>query len=425
LRRVLIISPYFPPTNAADMQRVRMSLPYFEEFGWNAEVVTVDAKYSDLGKDDLLSETVSAKVKVHKVKALSKRYTSKIGLGSIALRSLYFYRKTVNRLLKTGNYDLIYFPTTQFPVCVLGNYWKQRFGVPYVIDMQDPWYSEYYLDKPKNERPPKYWFAHRLNKWLEPKAMKSVDGLISVSQNYIDVLKARYPAIAHIPEATITFGSFDEDLKIAARHQRDFSPLLDPSFVNIVYIGRGGFDMHDAIGVVFGAFKKGLKQDKSFEQIRFCFIGTSYAAAGTGKATVLPLAEKYDLSSYVMETTDRISFFHALHTLQQADALFIPGSNDAGYTASKIYPYLSTQKPLLAVFNRNSSAISILKEFGAKYVYNYDDVTPEEVIGYLEGVLNKNNPTQTYNPEAIEKYSARQMTLAQCMLFDKVIDGKA
>jgi hypothetical protein len=33
MRRVLLVSPRFPPTNAADHQRVRMTCPYFAENG--------------------------------------------------------------------------------------------------------------------------------------------------------------------------------------------------------------------------------------------------------------------------------------------------------------------------------------------------------------------------------------------------------
>jgi len=51
MRRVLIISPYFPPANSADMQRIRMSLPFFNEFAWDYEIVTVADKYSDFTKD--------------------------------------------------------------------------------------------------------------------------------------------------------------------------------------------------------------------------------------------------------------------------------------------------------------------------------------------------------------------------------------
>src|ERR1700755_1044011 len=98
------------------MQRVRMSLPYFANNGWNVEVVMVDEQYVDMGIDPLLLQSIPGDIKIHKVKALNKRWTSKLGLGSIALRSLWFYRRKVNRLLRDGKFDLIYFSTTQFPV---------------------------------------------------------------------------------------------------------------------------------------------------------------------------------------------------------------------------------------------------------------------------------------------------------------------
>ena len=424
MKKLLIISPYFPPVNAADMQRVRMSLPYFASFGWDAEVVMVDEAYTDIAKDDLLLQSVPPAVKVHKVKALKKRHTSKLGLGSIALRSLWFYRHKVSALLIANKYDLIYFSTTQFPVCILGAYWKKHFGVPYVIDMQDPWHSEYYQDKPKHQRPSKYWFSYRLNKYLEPIAMRSVDGLISVSANYVTNLKYRYPVIKDIPAATITFGAFDKDIQIADNNKHLFKSVLQSGYTNIVYIGRGGMDMHKAVIPVFNALQKGLKnQPGLYNGLKFYFIGTSYAAAGDGSPTILPLAQQFGLQEQVVEITDRISYYHTLLTLQQADGLFIPGSDDPSYTASKIYPYLLTQKPLLAIFNPASSAISVLKEYGAKHVYDYETITSEDIDRFILETT-ADSPIIQYNAEAIEKYSARQMTLNQCLLFDKVIDGK-
>lgn len=424
MKRVLIISPYFPPCNAADMQRVRMSLPYFKDNNWEAEVVCVDPAYADINKDELLVESIPRDIKIHNVKAFSKRLTSKLGLGSIALRSLYFYRKKVNRLLKDGPFDLIYFSTTQFPVCILGAYWKKRFGIPYIIDMQDPWHSDYYNDKPKHEQPVKYWFSYRLNKYLEPIALKTCDGLISVSAKYISDLKSRYSQIQNIPSATITFGAFEPDLQIAARHADDFTPILQPGFKNIVYIGRGGNDMHKALIPLFEACKQGLTIDKkTFEQLKLYFIGTSYAANGHGTPTVMPLAKKYGIENNVIEITDRISYYHTLCTLQQADALFIPGSDDPKYTASKIYTYMSVPKPLVAIFNKASSAIGILKQYGITQVYNYDDVLPSDLIAFLEQLINGNLVTDTYKPDVLKEYSAQQMTLKQCRLFNEVINN--
>lgn len=39
-----------------------------------------------------------------------------------------------------------------------------------------------------------------------------------------------------------------------------------------------------------------------------------------------------------------------------------PVSDDPKYTASKVYPYLRTQKPLLAIFNENSNTVTALNE---------------------------------------------------------------
>ncbi|HWZ16308.1 MAG TPA: glycosyltransferase [Mucilaginibacter sp.] len=423
MKRLLIISPYFPPVNTADMQRARMSLPYYKEFGWDAEVVAVDPGYTDLQQDELLLESVPADIKIHYIKALSKKWTAKLGFGSISYRSYLAYRQKVNRLLKSEKFDLIYFSTTQFQICTLGAYWKKQFNVPYVIDMQDPWHSEYYRDKPRQQRPPKYRFSYRLNKFLEPIAIKQADGLISVSADYIKTLKTRYPQIKHIPESIITFAAPEHDFEIAARNQDKFRQLLDKGFKNIVYIGRGGMDMYKAIAPVFEAVKKGIAEEpETFKKIKLYFIGTSYAPQGQTVPTILPLAFQYGLDANVIEIADRIGYYHTLVTLKHADALFIPGSDDPQYTASKIFPYLLTGKPLLAIFNAGSPALGILDEYDAQHAYSYD-ATPnihEKIRSFLEDIVHKKITDPVYNKGAVEKYSARMMTNRQCDLFNLI-----
>lgn len=408
------------------MQRVRMSLPYFRQNGWDAEVVIVDPKYCDIQKDELLVKTIPGDIKVHTVNAFNKNWSIKIGLGNIALRSLWQYRKKVNQLLKEKKFDLIYFSTTQFAVCILGAYWKKHFGIPYVIDMQDPWHSDYYQDKPKHQQPPKYWFSYRLNKYLEPLALKHADGLISVSESYIIELKKRYPIIKDIPAATITFGSFGPDMLIAQRYKSKFIDLLEPGFKNIVYIGRGGIDMHAAITPVFKAFKQLLiEQPKLYRKVKFYFIGTSYAPKGEGIVTILPLAAQFELSANVVEITDRIGYFHTLATLQVADALFIPGSNDPKYTASKIYPYIVANKPLLAVFNSKSSVLDVLNECNAPHTYSYDtgNLLDAEIQEFLHQVVDGTIATPNYDEVCLKKHDASNMAKKQTHLFNIVLNN--
>jgi hypothetical protein len=424
-KKVLIISPYFAPSNAADMHRIRMSLPYFNQFGWDAAVVCVDDRYSEMVKDDLLLQSIPAGIKFYRVNAASKKLTSKIGLGSLALRSLRSFLVKVNQLLNTEKFDLIYFSTTQFPVCILGPYWKNRFGIPYVIDMQDPWHSEYYQGKPKAQRPPKYWFSYNLHKMLEPIAMKQTDGLISVSDAYISDLKTRYRELKDVPASTITFGYLERDFEIAAANSKLFPLLLKPDLINIVYVGRGGLDMHQAIKPVFEALKRGMEtKPEAFKKLCFYFIGTSYAPKGQGTATILPLAAKYGLENQVIEITDRISYYHTLATLQQADALFIPGSDDPKYTASKLLPYLLTRKPLLAIFNPASNAINILKACSTDVFMPNLAATDQNPAASVYQLLSA-WADRRFEPvtllKAMENYSAQYLTGQQTALFESAI----
>ena len=68
---------------------------------------------------------------------------------------------------KKEKFDLVFFSNTQFITFTLGFLWKRLYGVPYVIDVQDPWRTDYY-ERPGSRKPPggwKYQFA-RLLAWV-------------------------------------------------------------------------------------------------------------------------------------------------------------------------------------------------------------------------------------------------------------------
>src|SRR5271157_1900814 len=110
--RVLIVSPHFPPVNAPDHQRVRMSLPHLGEFGWEAHVLAVDPRFVEAGADPDLVATLPPATPVTRVGALPAGLTRRLGLGNLGLRAFWTLRGAGNRLLREGRFDLVYFSTT-------------------------------------------------------------------------------------------------------------------------------------------------------------------------------------------------------------------------------------------------------------------------------------------------------------------------
>ncbi len=121
-RRVLIVSPHFPPVNAPDHQRVRMSLPYFEEFGWRPTVLAVRADCVEGATlDPLLDRTVPAGTEVIRVGALPVRWTRRLaGWGDWRWRAWPFLWRAGSRTLARERFDLVYFSTTMFAAMASG-----------------------------------------------------------------------------------------------------------------------------------------------------------------------------------------------------------------------------------------------------------------------------------------------------------------
>jgi len=291
VRKVLIISPHFPPTNSPDMQRVRMSLPYFKELGWEPVVICVDEKFEEGVMDPLLNKTIPDDIEIHKVKAWRINITRKFKIGNLGIRSFIYFLKKGNQLLRKDKYDLIYFSTTLFHLCRLGPYWKKKFNIPFIIDIQDPWRNDFYLDKPKSERPPKFFISYNIDKYLEAKTIPKADGIISVSNGYCKTFMRRYMSMKSEQFKVIPFGASYYDTQIMEKFVHASKYVLPENKINAVYIGRGGFDMHYSLEIIFKAFKKGLiKSPEIFSKVNFLFIGTSYAAGGGGQKHPPPAA---------------------------------------------------------------------------------------------------------------------------------------
>ena len=432
-RRVLIVSPHFPPINAPDHQRVRMSLPYFEEFGWRPTVLAVRPEEVEGTDDPLLEQTLPPGVEIVRTSALSARWTRRLGLGSLALRAWPAFWRAGNRLLARERFDAVYFSTTMFAIMALGPIWRRRFGVPYILDFQDPWIEDYY-EQPGAPPPPGGRFKHQFNQWLarrlEPRVMRAASEVITVSPGYVEALRRRYPGVRVERFTVLPFGAPERDLEaLPALDVRQ--TVFDPQDGrwHWVYVGRGGADMRVALRLLFKAVAEARAGDpQAWSNLRMHFVGTSYAPVGRAEMTVEPVARECGVADLVEERTGRVPYFEALQLLRQSEAILVIGSDSPAYSASKLYPCLLARRPLLALLHEDSPAVEILRRCRAGVVVTFrpDDARAASasmrmaLAATVAAAADKRAPDfdlAHFNAE----HGARAVTARQCEVFDRAV----
>jgi len=160
---------------------------------------------------------------------------------------------------------------------------------------------------------------------------------------------------------------------------------------------------------------------RELENLMIHFVGTDYAAGDRARETFRPIAEECGVADIVDEMPNRISYFEALKCLADAEALIVPGSDDPGYTASKICAYIMANKPMLAIFHEDSNAVDILRAANAGTLVTFKDGSEgERMTLEIEAKWFKSvREPATINRVALEPYLAKEMTRRQCAVFDK------
>ncbi len=436
-RRVLIISPHFPPLNAPDMQRVRMSLPYYQENGWEPIVLCVGDAWQEGVREPELVNTIPEGVRVIRAPALSSKWTRFLGVHNIGLRCWLHFLIIGTRLIRKEKIDLVFFSNTQFVTFTLGRIWRFMCGTPYVFDMQDPWRTDYY-ERKGSRRPPGGWKYQvaRLMAWvLEGWSFRRVGGVMSVSPGYLEDLTARYAYFAKVPSTVISFGASPEDIAISkVLPSPSHRYVRERGEIHFLYTGAAGPVMPHALTVLFQGLR--LYHERSPERakrLRFHFLGTSYVAPGRGKPSVMPVAENCGVADQVTEIPHRLGHLECLRLQVEADVLLLPGSSDLAYSPSKVYPYYLSDRPTLGLVFRNSVMERLLDDLSCAYMVRFSaDETKQDAHdalcrffdlafeGYPRGTFPERNDAY-FN----SRFLAATLTRRQCELFDRAMQPSA
>jgi len=386
MRRVLMVSPHFPPDTGAATHRVRLLAPHLPKYGWEPTVVTVEPSGYQGRLDLELGNLVPNTLRVVRCRAWSARWTRRFGFGDLGLRAFSSLYRTCGELLTREKFDLLFI--TIFPAypALLGPILRSRFGVPYVVDYQDPWVSAWGVHVgggPKGEADLRSKASRWLATRLEPIALRGAGAITAVSEGTYDQIFKRIPELKSTPRAAIPVGAEPADFRYLQRHPRH-NPFFDSAdgMFHLCFVGTLAPLGFETLRALFEAVR--LLRDRSpqlYSRLRLHFLGTSNQTSPESPCRVLPVANEFAVSECVTETPARIDYLDALTVQCQASAILLMGSSESHYTASRLYPALLAKRPVLAVFHCASSVVEVLRHSSTMaQIVTYDDEIRAEAL---------------------------------------------
>ena len=429
MRNVIIIGADFAPSSLPPATRIRYFAKHLPDFGWQPTILTTRPEYYESAVDAENEQLLSGSLEIIRTRALSTSRMRKIGIGDIGMRSLWHHWRALGKLRREKKIDLIFIPVPPHMSMALGRLAQMRFGIPYVVDYIDPWITEYYWGLPRHERPPKWAMSYWLSRWLEPFSLRRVNHITGVSRATTDQVVSRYAHLSPQQATEIPYGAEAGDFDYLRNHPRP-NKIFDArdGRLHVSYVGAYTEPMKETLVALFAAFRSGLdRAPEMFDRVVLHFVGTTYSTNGADPFRVTRVAKECGVDQWVREHPQRIPYLDSLQTILDSDALVLLGSGEPHYTASKVFPYVLAQRPLLAVFHEESSVVKILRETNAGRLVTFNAQTRpaecvEEISKDLEELLADGYRWET-SWEAFDQYSTRAMTGRLALAFDQVLNS--
>lgn len=432
-RRVLMISPFFPPETGAATHRVRLLAPHLAQYGWRPTVLSVDPRDYEGRLDPELVELLPAGLRVVRGRAWSAALTRRFGIGDLGLRSFTGLWRGGIELLREERYEALFITIFPAYTSLLGPLLKSRFRIPFVLDFIDPWVSAWGKKVGGGPHGEPDWKS-RISRWLalalEPRVLRHADAITAVSAATWTPMHDRYAWLRGVPCAEIPYGGEAADYEHLRRHPRQ-NPWFDPEdgCFHLCYAGTLLPLGRETLRAVLGAVALLRKQDpESFRRLRLHFFGTSNQTAKDAPAQVMPVAEALGVAGCVHEVPWRIDYLDALTVQAQASAILMMGSSERHYTASKLYPGLLARRPVLAVYHEASTAAAMVRRSArppAAWTLTYSDRDRAETQQRSIAAALREMMRSSYDPDAVDwgmlqEFSAERMAGRLAAIFDEV-----
>lgn len=403
LKRVLIITYYWPPSGGAGVQRWLKFAKYLPEFGWQPVVYTVEngelpSEDNSLLKDiptkaEVLKQPIWEPYDAYK-KFVGRKKEDKINTGFISENKKagiteniavwvrgnffipdarkYWIKPSVKYLLsylKENPVDVIVSTGPPHSMHLIAKQIKQKLGIKWVADFRDPWTNiDFYKDLKLSS------FADKKHKRLEKEVLTSADEVVTVGQTLGKELEALGAKNVHV----ITNG-FDSEIETTESQELDKK-------ISIAHIGSMTKTRNAEI--LWKGLGELIKEDKSLKD--------KFEIKLVGKVDIEVIGSiKQAGISDLLRKIDYLPHDEVIEEQKRTHILLLVVNdtpNAKGILTGKVFEYMASGRPILAIGPTDGDLAAIFNETGAGKMFDYNDIEGVKnfIIGYLNGSLTSN-----------------------------------
>lgn len=416
MKKVLIITYYWPPAGGPGVQRWLKFVKFLRDF--NIEpVVYVPENPNYPIQDASLEKEIPDGIKIysHKISEpywlahlLSSKKTKRISSGVIQTKNQSVLEKLMlwvrgniyipdarknwvapsveylSEILEKEKIKIIITTGPPHSVHLIGDGLKQKLDLYWLADFRDPWTSIGYHKKLKLTAN-----SQRKHKELESQVLKNSDKIIVTSRT----TKSEFERITGKPISVITNG-YDSNYKGGTNLDDHFTI----THIGSLLTGRNPKNLWRALSEI-------ARENQSFrKELQLEFLGVV-------SQDVMDSLHRFELEPY-LKLIGYVSHAAALRKQRSSQALLlieIDSEETKGIIPGKLFEYMAARRPILAVGPENWEAGELIQKTNTGEVFDYKthselkDVILEWFYAFKKGNLS-------VSPKNIEAYSRRALT---------------
>jgi len=440
MTNIFFLAFHFPPIGGAGVQRSLGFVHYLPEEGYLPIVIagSVPSDKRWTPRDPMLLDEIPSDIPIYRVQLLLPSQGKKLPrkLQKWFMISNSFSKWWVNSAIKLGekacldnNVKLIYASMSPFESANVAAYLSNKFGIPWVADLRDPWaldemqiYPSFIHRKAELSR------MHRLLSGASVIIMNTPEATVSLKKTFPDLLTKRIVTITNgfdykdfeetvLPRKDNKFrivhsGYLHTDTGLNLLRKKCFYTILGGTLKKVDILTRSHVFLLRAI-------ERWCRHNPEIrEHLELLFVGNA------SKEDRL-LAENSIISD-IIRFTGYQSHHETVKIVRTADLLFLPMYNlppgeRSTIVPGKTYEYMASGRPILAAVP-DGDARDFLAECGTAFLCRPDDC--DEMIRILSRVYDawkEKKQITSVNTDVIFKFDRKNLTKALAEEFNKLL----